>query len=144
MMINEDHAEIVISCCKQNGMPLQLSKLIAAQSGFETNNWTSNAFLKSNNGFGYKYVKNTALQLPTPAVHSTESDFYAAYATYENSIKEICLWIVRRQKEAKFPQDLVSIQTPEQYAHLLKNCGYYGGKENDYATGLHKYFNQLV
>lgn len=143
-MINKIFADRVISQTKANGMPLQLSKLIAAQSGYETANWTSNAFVKGNNGFGYKFVKNTALQLRIPVVKSTEKDYYAAYATFEMSITEICSWIVRRQKETKFPQDLVSIQTPEQYAHLLKNCDYYGGKENDYATGLHKYLAQLL
>jgi hypothetical protein len=142
-MMNKEYTDKVISVAMANGMPLQLSKLMACQSAFETGNFSNHAFLKSFNGFGYKHVDGAKLQLAKPAVHSTESDYYAAYPSFENSIKEVCLWIGRRQKEAKFPKDLVSIQTPEQYAHLLKACGYYGGKEVDYANGVANYMKQL-
>jgi len=141
--MNKELANTVITTAMTHGMPLQLSKLLACQSAFETENWTSNAFKKSNNGFGYKHVDGAKLQLPKPSVHSTESDFYAAYANFEDSIYEICLWIGRRQKQTKFPQDLVSIQTPEQYASLLKSCGYFGGKEEDYAEGIANYLKLL-
>lgn len=137
-------SKFVIERAQSMGMPVQLSRLMACQSAFETENWTNNAFLKSFNGFGYKHVDGAKLQLPTPAVHSTESDYYAAYASFENSIKEVCLWIRRRQKEGKFPQDLLKIQTPEQYAMLLKQCGYYGGKEIDYAAGIARYLKELL
>ena len=142
--INKVYSNICLSACLKNDMPMQLSKLISAQSAFETNNFTSNAFVKSNNGFGYKFVKGAKLQRPIECIHSTESDYYASYLTYENSIIEVCNWIKRRQKETKFPQNLITIQTPEQYAHLLKSCGYYGAKETDYKAGLEMYFNQLI
>lgn len=124
-------------------MPMQLSKLIACQSAFETNNWTNNNFIKNNNGFGYKQVIGGRFQLAKGGIHSTESDNYAAYATFEDSIKEICAWIKRRQKEGKFPSDLVTIQFPENYAYLLKSCGYYGGLETDYVKGIEMYFEKL-
>lgn len=120
----------------QEGLPLQLSKLMACQSCFETANWTNKNFLKNNNGFGYKYVKGAKHQLKTSGIHSTETDNYAAYATFPDSIKEVCDWIKRRQTECKFPNDLTVIQFPEQYAFLLKSCGYYGGKQTDYAHGI--------
>jgi len=141
--MNKTYANTVINTAMAHGMPLQLAKLMACQSAFETLDWTSNAFHKSLNGFGYKHVEGAKLQLSKSVVHSTESDYYAAYASFEDSIYEICLWIGRRQKETKFPQDLVSIQTPEQYAHLLKSCGYYGGKEDDYANGIATYLKLL-
>lgn len=122
--IDTTKAQVVFTVATQHEMPMHLARLMACQSAFETDNWTNNAFLKSNNGFGYKHVDGAKLQLPTPAVHSTESDYYAAYESFDKSIIEICLWIGRRQKEMKFPRDLVSIHTPEQYAALLKACGY--------------------
>ena len=142
-MINKTFSDKVISVATTNGMPMQLSRLMACQSAFETGNFTDHAFIQSNNGFGYKHVQGASLQLSTPAVHSTESDYYAAYPSFENSIIEVCKWIGRRQKENKFPQDLLKIQTPDQYATLLKSCGYYGGLEKDYANGIAGYLRLL-
>ncbi len=142
-MINKTHSDNVIRVAIENGMPLQLSKLMACQSAFETDNFTSNSFKKNNNGFGYKHVPGASLQLSSAGIHSTETDHYAAYPSFDNSIIEVCRWIKRRQKQAKFPQDLVSIQTPAQYAHLFKSCGYYGGKEEDYVHGLSNYLIHL-
>ncbi len=136
-------AHIITAVCLNEGMPLQLSKLIACQSCFETANWTSSNFIKNNNGFGYKHFVGSKHQLIGKGIKSTESDNYAAYLSFEDSIKEICDWIKRRQKENKFPRDLTLIQMPEQYAFLLKSCGYYGAKETDYAKGLAMYIAQL-
>jgi len=145
MMINIKYSNIIINAALSFGeIPVQLARLMAAQSAHETNNFTSNNFIKNNNGFGYKFVKGAKLQLTTSGIHSTESDNYAAYATFEDSIKEVCLWILRRRKEARFPQDLTAIQNPEQYAKLLKQCGYYGGKEQDYANGLNFFLKQII
>lgn len=141
-MINREYANKVIQMAQVNGMPLQLSRLMAFQSAYESANWTSRLFKTNLNGFGYKFVKGAKLQLPTPGIHSTETDNYAAYATFENSIKEVCLWILRRQKEGKFPVDLVKIQTPKDYATLLKSCGYFGGKLQDYIEGIDAYMKQ--
>lgn len=143
-MINRQYYNQVLTVAMSHGMPLQLSKLMACQSAFETNNFTSHAFLQCNNGFGYKHVQGAKLQLATPGIHSTETDHYAAYPSFDNSIIEICLWIGRRQKEGKFPQDLLKIQTPEQYAHCLELCGYYGGKESDYAHGIGEYLKSVI
>lgn len=142
-MINRGYANKVISIVTNQGLPLQLSKLIACQSAVETGNFTSHAFILNNNGFGYKHVEGAKLQLPTAGIQSTESDKYAAYSSYDNSILEICRWIGRRQKETKFPHNLLTIQTPLQYATLLKNCGYYGGKLEDYANGIQMYLYTL-
>ena len=142
-ILNKDLATYIIDIAKAEGLPLQLSKLIACQSAFETDNWTSDNFKKNANGFGYKFVSGGKWQLQTPGIQSTESDHYAAYSVFENSINEICDWIKRRQKEGKFPVDLTTIQTPQQYAYLLKDCGYYGSKKEDYAAGIEMYFKQL-
>lgn len=142
-MINREKADLVIRIALKEGMPIQLSKLIACQSALETANFKSNAFLKNNNGFGYKYYKGSAYQ-KGKGITSTEADPYASYATFEDSIEEVCSWIKRRQKEFKFPADLTKIQTGEQYAHLLKNCGYYGGHEEDYGRNINNYLKQIA
>ena len=137
-MINKTFANKIVEVALQNGMPEQLSKLIACQSAFETNNFTSNAFKKNNNGFGYKYYEGSKYQLGK-GIQSTEADCYASYKTFDDSISEVCSWIKRRQKEGKFPSDLTTIKTASIYAKLLKGCGYYGSKEAHYAQGTNKY-----
>lgn len=142
MEADKEKIQYVIAIAMALDIPKQLATLIGCQSAFETENFTSHAFIQGNNGFGYKHVEGAKLQI-TPKVHSTESDMYAAYESFDTSIKEICLWIFRRQKETKFPHDLVMVQTAQQYAALLKGCGYYGGKESDYADGINEYLKQL-
>ncbi len=134
--MDKEKADTVIMTCMEEGLPLQLSKLVACQSCCETGNWTNHNFLKNNNGFGYKFFAKSDYQLKEGGIKSTEDDNYAAYASFADSVKEVCAWIKRRQRKGQFPADLVTIQLPEQYAYLLKVCGYYGGKETDYAKGI--------
>lgn len=141
-MLNKDRANEVIQTSLKDGMPIQLSKLIACQGAFESDNFTSRVFLADNNSFGYKYTAKSDHQ-DGPGLVSTEGDHYAHYKTFDDSIQEICSWIKRRQAEAKFPVDLTKIQTGNDYAYLLKSCGYFGSKENDYAAGINMYLKEL-
>ena len=122
------------------GMPSNMCYLIEAQSKHETGSYTSNAFLKNNNCFGYKYVKGAKYQIGA-GITSTESDPYAKYASVEDSVKELVAWIGRRQASGKFPADLTTIKTPAEYATLLKNCGYFGAPLQEYIAGLTKFSN---
>jgi uncharacterized FlgJ-related protein len=130
-------AIIIYNVVRGAGLPTSLSSFIVAQARLETANFTSNVFRKCNNAFGYKAV-GTAPK----CTGSTEGDYYRQYATVEDSAKEIVGWIRRRQNEGKFPNDLTSIVTPEQYATLLKQSGFYGSPERDYASGLRRYWQQ--
>jgi len=117
-----------------SGMPPILCTLIVAQARHETGNYTSNAFTQCNNCFGYKYV-GQALSTG-PCVTSSEGDKYAKYASVEDSVKELAAWIKRRQQGGIFPENLSTITTPDQYAQLLKNAGYYGASVSEYVNGL--------
>lgn len=140
-MVNKFLTNKITFLAEAYGLPLTLSKLVAAQSVFETNNFRSKAFIENNNGFGYKYVKGAFLQKGKGRT-STEFDNYAAYDSFDKSIREIVMWIYRRRNEGKFP-DLITITSAEQYATLLKGCSYFGGPLKDYIKGVDKYFNQL-
>lgn len=126
--------EIIYNAAIANGMPPVLSTLIVAQARHETGNYTSNAFNSCKNCFGYKYVGQPLAV--GPCITSSEGDKYAKYASIENSVKELCDWIKRRQAGGVFPQDLRSITTPDQYAQLLKNAAYYGASVSEYLNGL--------
>jgi uncharacterized FlgJ-related protein len=136
--------KLIFDAARADGMPVILSNLIVAQSKHETTDvkkkqpYTSNAFVKNNNAFGYKAVKGAKWQLG-PGITSSEKDPYANYASVENSVHELTDWIKRRQKQGKFPSDLNTITEPVQYANLLKACGYFGDPVQNYISGLTKY-----
>lgn len=123
------------------GMPQFIGTCIVLQSAHETAGFTSNVFKSCNNLNGYKWVgQKTALG---PCLKSPENDFYAKYATIEDSVNEIVQWIKRRQKEGKFPADLNNITSLDQYAQLLKNSGWYGDTVANYTKGLY-YWSQKI
>lgn len=141
-MINKEKANKVIQKALAGGLPLCIAKLLACQSALESENYTSHVFLVNHNGFGYKRYVGSPYQ-KGGGIISTEGDPYADYDSFDNSIEELIAWIKRRVRKAQFPSDLTKIQTGDQYAHLLKQCGYYGGPEVTYAKILNMYLKQL-
>jgi hypothetical protein len=127
------------------GLPPILSSLVVAQSKHETATdgipYSSAVFLDDNNGFGYKYTGNAWQSGPGRV--SSEGDHYAHYTSVDRSAKEIVDWIYRRRAEGKFPADLSTITTPEQYAQLLKNAGYFGDALSVYTSGLKRWLQKL-
>lgn len=136
-MTGSEISSLIYAECRAKGLPLALSNLIVSQARHETADYTSNVFKSCNNLFGYKYV-GQALSTG-PCVASPEGDRYAAYSSYANSVAELVAWIVRRQKEGIFPQNLAEITTAEKYAELLKAGGYYGSTVTVYASGLKRF-----
>lgn len=120
-----------------DGMPPILATLIVAQCRGESENYTSNVFKTCNNLNGYKWVnQSTALG---PCIKSPEGDYYAKYASVEDSVHELTQWIRRRQAAGYFPKDLSTITTAEQYAKLLiadPDHHYYGSPLSVYVQML--------
>lgn len=125
----------ILAAAKSKGMPSNMQRLILAQAKHETANFSSNAFKKNNNLFGYKAVSGAKWQIGN-GITSSEGNAYAAYSSIEHSVYELCDWITRRQAQGKFPVDLTTITTPEMYATLLKNSSYYGDTVANYTKGL--------
>lgn len=124
------------------GMPQFIATCIVLQAAHETAGFTSNVFKSCNNLNGYKWVnQSTALG---PCLKSPEGDFYAKYATIEDSVNEVVQWIKRRQKQGVFPADLNTITSLDQYAQLLKNSGWYGDSVSNYTNGLYYWSQKLV
>ena len=137
-----DIAQRIYAKALSEGMPQFVSVCIVVQAAHETAGFTSNVFLSCNNLNGYKWVNQSTAA--GPCLKSPEGDYYAKYNTIEDSVHEICAWIRRRQKEGKFPADLNSITTLEQYAQLLKNSGWYGDSVANYTSGLYYWSDKLV
>jgi len=134
-MTNNQISALIHATALQDGMPETLAALIVAQSKHETDDYTSHAFLKNNNCFGYKYVPGAKWQIGA-GITSSEKDPYAAYRDITDSVHELTDWIKRRQFGKKFPTDLNEIKNPDDYATLLKSCGYFGDSTQHYITGL--------
>lgn len=130
-----DYQQIVFDTAISDGMPEQLARLIAAQAAHESNGFTSAIFLDCNNAFGYKVFGNAAACPGHPD--------YELYPTLQASTHEITSWIKRRLQEGNFPS-LDTITTPDQYASLLKQNGYYEDSESNYSAGLIAWLNPYL
>lgn len=131
------------------GLPDRLAKLATAQTMHETATeignvlipYTSPVFKDDNNLMGYKWV-NSRYQIGKGR-KSPEGDYYGKYATIQDSAKELVDWIYRRQAQGVFPA-LNTIQTPEQYAALLKKAGFYTDNYETYSNRLKAWFGKIV
>ena len=121
------------------GLPAALAYLLVAQAKHETGNFTSKFFKQYNNAFGYTYVPGARYQSGGGTIADNGQPI-AQYPGVKESVYEIIDWIYRRRSEGKFPNDLTTITTPEQYGQLLKNSGYYGDTLQNYVNGLKKFF----
>lgn len=123
------------------GLPVNLANLLVAQAKHETGNFTSNIFRTGNNAFGYSYDPRSIHQIGQGVIADNKVPS-AKYASIANSTAEIVDWIYRRINEGKFPVNLDLIQTPDEYALLLKNAGYYQDTLENYLNGLKRFFTQ--
>jgi uncharacterized FlgJ-related protein len=128
---------------KNPGLPEALCKLIVGQSGNETAGWTSNFFIHNNNCFGYECSSASDYQNGCSAGNADNGVQVGNYDTIEDSTKEIIDWIYRRVADGKFPSDLGSITSADQYAQLLKNAGYYGAPESSYAANIKAWVSRI-
>ena len=135
-MTENQISALIYSSASLDGMPDDLARLIVAQAKHETDSFTSHAFLKNNNCFGYKFVSGGKWQTGKGIGSSEAGSSYADYKDITDSVHELTDWIKRRQFGKKFPVDLKEIKTPTDYATLLKNCSYFGDTLQHYIDGL--------
>lgn len=135
--------QLIYNTAVKDGMPggeNQLASFLVYQSKHETGNYEHRFFAVGHNAFGYSYNKNSKWQLDKGGPLADNGVAIAQYRSVEDSVHEITEWIKRRQAEGKFPKDLKSITTTDQYSTLLKNAGYYGAPLEQYATALKNFF----
>lgn len=131
-----NYSQRIYNEVKRYNFPDALANLIAAQAAHETGNFTSGVFTDCLNCFGYKSLSTTTNCPGHPA--------YKLYPTVEASADEVVNWILRRQSEGKFPADLSTINTPDYYAQLLKNAGYFEDTAANYSAGISNYLVNLA
>lgn len=126
------------------GLPQPLAGFLVDQSAHETNGWTSNFFVNNNNCFGYSCSSSSQYQNGCSSGNADNGVQVGNYDSIEDSVSEIIDWIYRRVAQGKFPSDLSTITTSDQYAQLLKAAGYYGDSSSNYAAGLKRWAQNLA
>lgn len=147
-LINQYSAQIYNQARKGSpfnpGLPVTLANLLVAQARHETGSFTSNAFTKHHNAFGYAYFGGSNYQTGEEGLIADNGQPVADYETVEDSVKELVDWIYRRSRAGTFPKDLNTIQTPEQYADYLKRANYYQDTLQNYWAGLKNFFTEVL
>ena len=116
--------QLIYSLLIGQGYPDLFSKLVTAQSGHETNGWTSPVYENNNNAFGYGYTGTS----------------YKNYPDVESSVYDVSGYIDRKVSSGVFP-DPSDITTADQWAQLLASVGYYTDYESVYSSGIARWFN---
>lgn len=106
------------------GFPAVFARLVTAQTGHETNGWTSDVYINNNNIAGYGFNGTS----------------YKSYQSVEDSVTDLAGYIDRKIASGAFP-DPGSIVSATQWADLLKSAGYYTDSAFNYANGISRWFN---
>lgn len=114
-----------------------LAQMLTAQGRFESGNYTSDAFVKNNNSFGYKTYANSQYQTGQ-GIAANDGGYYGNYAFVEDSARDVA------RELCEYPDLFNTVQTADDYAKALQTLGYYGtGSESEYAAGLNTYLNKI-
>jgi uncharacterized FlgJ-related protein len=130
-MVNYDQ-EIYNTAIKQRFNPIA-AKLIAAQARFESADYTSNVFKRNNNTSGIKFIGQPNA---TQGTLSPEGNYYARFNTVQDGINDKIVRLYNITMKGVTPQQLKDSTSANEFASLLKQRGYYGSSENEYASGL--------
>lgn len=140
--------QLIYDVAIKNGFKPSAAKLIVAQARFESADYTSNVFKNNNNTSGMKYIGQPLATRGTLAPVSERSasckkngvcsdrDHYAKFQSVADSARDKIERNYNITMKGVTPQQLKNVETPEEFARLLKQRGYYGDKESTYANGL--------
>jgi uncharacterized FlgJ-related protein len=132
----------------RNGFSLAAAKLVVAQARFESADYTSNVFQKNLNTSGMKYIGQPLASRGTLAPMSersascrrgescVNSDYYAKFSSIADSVKDKIERNYSLTIRGVTPDQLKKASSPEEFAQLLKQRGYYGDTVQNYSRGL--------
>ena len=130
-MVNYDQ-EIYNTAIKQGFNPIA-AKLIVAQARFESADYTSNVFKNNNNTSGIKFIgQPNSVQ----GTLSPEGNYYAKFNTVEDGINDKIVRLYNIRMRGVTPQQLKDSTNADEFSSLLKQRGYYGSSQSQYASGL--------
>lgn len=130
------------------GFKPNVAKYIVAQARLESSDYGSNVFNNNNNMYGMKFVKQPLATRGTLAppnersqscVNSNvckDSDYYAKYKTPIDSPRDVIQRLYKNERNGVGFNELNNSKTPDEFASLLKQRGYYGGTPQQYSSFL--------
>jgi len=135
--------QIIYDVAISEGFNPTAAKLIVAQARFESADYSSNVFQKNLNTSGMKYIGQPLASRGTPAPANEQrcgggcdSDYYAKFRSVEDSARDKISRLYNITMRGVTPQQLKNVQNADEFAKLLKQRGYYGAPESQYAAGL--------
>lgn len=140
--------QLIYETAIKEGFNPAAAKLIVAQARFESADYTSNVFRNNLNTSGMKYIGQPLATRGSLAPMNERSatcraggqcangDHYAKFASVADSAKDKIQRNYNITMKGVTPAQLKAATTPEEFARLLKQRGYYTDKETTYANGL--------
>lgn len=129
MSTYKDYVTYFMALLIREGFSESMAKLIVAQAGFETGNFTSTIFLENKNLFGMKLPKIRK----TTAIG--EARGHAVYKSWEDSIKDYWLY----NKALGY---LSNYSTVVNFVRALVQKKYFEAKPEDYQRGVETYYKK--
>jgi hypothetical protein len=129
MSTYRDYVPYFLALLQKEGFSLEMAKLIVAQAGFETGNFTSVIFKENNNLFGMKLPrirKTTAIG---------ENRGHAVYKSWEDCIKDYWLY-------SKALGYLSHYSNVVNFVRALVQKKYFEAKPEDYQRGVETYYKK--
>ena len=129
MSTYKDYVTYIMSLLLREGFTEDMAKLIVAQAGFETGNFTSVIFKENNNLFGMKLAKVRK----TTAIG--ENRGHAVYRNLEECVKDYWLY----SRALGYLSNYSSIVN---FVRALVQKKYFEAKPEDYQKGVEVYYKK--
>lgn len=141
---DQDIYELAVS----EGFNPTVAKFIVAQARLESSDYDSAVFMKNNNMYGMKFVKQPLATRGTLAPLNErsksckesndckDSDHYAKYKTPIDSPRDVIQRLYKKERSGVGFNELNNSKSPDEFASLLKQRGYYGGTPQHYSAML--------
>ena len=129
MTTYKDYVNYVYALLQREGFTPEMAKMITAQAGFETGNFTSAIFRENNNLFGMKLPKVRK----TTAIG--ENRGHAVYKSLDDCIKDYWLY-------SKALGYLASYSSVVSWGRALVAKKYFEAKPEDYQKGVEFYYQK--
>jgi len=127
-----EHYIMIKNLCEDKGYNLTTAQLLTAQAMHESGQFSSELYHENNNMFGMRQPQQRQ------TTSQGEVGGYASYATPEDSVKDMFLWL-----DAKGDFDESVIIDPSTYCSWLKSKSYFEDSLINYKSGVTRNLKQL-
>jgi hypothetical protein len=121
-----DTDNIVYNTAIAFGIPAAVAQMVVDQARNESGQYTSNLAVNYNNLFGMTYAGQSLASQGPLQPESNGQTYYAAYNSIQDSVNDLCQWLVNRQNNGTLT--IANLTTPILYATALHDNDYFEGE----------------